>query len=100
MSWETGLVLGSIGLSYIFYLLWNSAENPIFKEMFLGLFVGSPLLIIYSLIKVEEITTTIGHFFNKFIILYGVFFVVFLIIKFYLIILNVWDSIVKKKLRG
>jgi len=95
MSWETGLVLGSIGLFFVFFSLWTKSENPFFKEVFLMLTLFSPINIIYALSKIEALNSGLGNYFTKSLIIYGIILFVIMFYKVIIYLINLFREVVK-----
>lgn len=98
-SWEVATIIGSIGFAILIYLQYREAVNPFIKEVLKGLFILSPLMLLFSLAKIEEdqylslvggdpasSLFALGEFYKKMLVMYGSYvFVVILIFLFALI---------------
>jgi len=93
MAFEIAIINGSIGFAFLMYLLFDKAENPYIKSIFLGWLNLSPMFIFYALSKIEEVEASIGNFFTYIMWAYAVWLMALLIFQLYTYFFGIGETI-------
>ena len=78
-------MIGLIGFGLLEWIQYREARNPFIREAFKTWLVLTPLGLIYVLMKIEQ-ANSLGNFFNKLLIAYGLWVFVLVMVMLFSII--------------
>ena len=83
MTYDTAIMIGVVGLFFMFGFFYDRSENPFIKTTFLGWLMLIPYFVLYWASKLEELNPITGKFWHSILVGYGVYLFMFLIFQLY-----------------